>query len=197
MNDSDPGEVTQLLAAHRSGDSAAWASLIRFVYADLKRLARAQSGGRPRDRTLDTTSLVNECYLRLYTSASRGGVKSQEHFLSLAARIMRTVMCDYARERLAQKRGGGQHHAGEEAMDAEAQQEAEELLELDDLLGKLAAESARTAQVFECRYFGGLSEAQTVETLGLSLRTVQREWNTARNWLRGHIIKGTDASRGS
>jgi RNA polymerase sigma factor (TIGR02999 family) len=187
MDELNPGEVTQLLAAHRGGDSAAWASLIKFVYADLKRLAHAQSAGRPRDRTLNTTSLVNECYLRLYASAHAGGVESQQHFLALAARIMRTVMCDYARERLAEKRGGGQAHQSEDVIDLEAVQEAQELLELDDLLRKLATQSARTADVFECRYFGGLSEAQTAETLGLSLRTVQREWGSARTWLRERL----------
>jgi RNA polymerase sigma factor (TIGR02999 family) len=188
MKDLNVGEVTQLLEAHRAGDSTAWASLIKFVYADLKRLARAQSAGRPRDRTLDTTSLVNECYLRLYAAAEKGGVGTQQHLLALAARIMRTVMCDYARERLAEKRGGGKLHQGEDAIDLEAVQEAQELLELDDLLRNLAAESARTAEVFECRYFGGLSEAQTAEILGLSLRTVQREWNAARGWLRERLI---------
>ena len=187
MKGLDAGEVTQLLEAHRSGDNAAWASLIEFVYADLKRLAHSQSAGRPRDRTLDTTSLVNECYLRLYATAEKGSVESQQHFLALAARIMRTVMCDYARERLAEKRGGGKPHQGEEAIDLEAVQDARELLELDDLLRKLATQSARSAEVFECRYFGGLSEAQTAETLGLSLRTVQREWNAARGWLRERL----------
>lgn len=188
MNELPSGEVTQLLAAHRGGDSAAWASLIRFVYADLKRLAHAQSGGRPRDRTLNTTSLVNECYLRLYAAARNGGIETQQHFLSLAARIMRTVMCDYARERLAAKRGGGEHHASEDAIDAGAMQEAQQLLELDDLLRKLAQQEPRAAEVFECRYFGGLSEAQTAETLQFSLRTAQREWNAARSWLQERLI---------
>jgi RNA polymerase sigma factor (TIGR02999 family) len=114
-------------------------------------------------------------------------VESQQHFLSLASRIMRTVLCDYARERLAEKRGGGQVHQSEDVIDQEAVQEAQELLDLDDLLRKLAEQSERTANVFECRYFGGLSEPQTAETLGLSLRTVQREWNAARSWLRERL----------
>ena len=187
MNELNPGEVTRLLEAHRSGDDGAWPRLIQSVYAELKRLAHAQSAGRPRDRTLNTTSLVNECYLRLSAYAGSGSVETQQHFLALASRVMRTVLCDYARERLAEKRGGGMVHKDEDAIDLEAVQEAQELLDLDDLLRKLALESDRTANVFECRYFGGLSEPQTAETLGLSLRTVQREWNAARTWLRERL----------
>jgi RNA polymerase sigma factor (TIGR02999 family) len=187
MSQTYSGEVTRLLQAHRAGDVGAWPSLIQHVYAELKRLAHLQSAGRPRDRTLNTTSLVNECYLKLSAAARSGGVESQQHFLSLASRIMRTVLCDYARERLAEKRGGGQAHQSDEAIDQEAVQEAQELLDLDDLLRKLAVQSERTANVFECRYFGGLSEPQTAETLGLSLRTVQREWNAARSWLRERL----------
>ena len=150
MADGDPEEVARLLQAHRAGDSDAWATLIRLVYADLRRLAHRQSGGRPQDRTLDTTSLVNECYLRLLGPA-HGGVHTQQHFFALASQIMRQVMCDYARERLAEKRGGAQRHQPIEAIDRESAHEAEQLLELDDLLRKLASTSPRTCAAFHSR----------------------------------------------
>jgi RNA polymerase sigma factor (TIGR02999 family) len=187
VSEETPGDIVRLLDAHRSGDPEAWATLIRLVYADLRRLAHVQSGGRPQDRTLNTTSLVNECYLRLLAPA-QASIASQQHFFALAACIMRQVMCDYARERLAEKRGGDQQRQSLEVIDQESVHEAEQLIELDDLLRKLAASSPRTCEVFECRYFGGLSEQQTADVLELSLRTVQREWNAGRAWLRERLI---------
>ena len=186
MSIDESSEVGRLIAAHRAGDDEAWSSLIRVVYAELRRLAHIQSAGRPRDRTLNTTSLVNECYLRLLAPAQRG-IQDQNHFFALASRIMRQVMCDYAKERLAEKRGGGQMRQPVEALEQASIEEAGQLLELDDVLRKLAESNARAAEVFECRYFGGLSEQQTADALGISLRTAQREWNSARAWLQERL----------
>lgn len=182
----ETSEVGRLIQAHRAGDAQAWGALIKLVYGELRRLAHRQSMGRPRDRTLNTTSLVNECYLRLLAPAQHG-LQDQRHFFALASRIMRQVLCDYAKERLAEKRGGGQARQPVEALEQESLDEAGQLLELDDVLRKFAASNPRAAEVFECRYFGGLSEQQTADALGISLRTAQREWNQARSWLQERL----------
>ncbi|MCU0754663.1 MAG: ECF-type sigma factor [Xanthomonadales bacterium] len=172
----------KLLSAFRSGDERASAQLITLVYADLRRLAQAQLGPGGAGRTLSATALVNECYLRLSASASRN-VESRNHFLNLASRVMRQVLCDYARERLAAKRGGGAAHDTLSALDRELHAEAQGLIELDELLGQLEQQHPRWARVFECRYFAGLSEQETADAVGVSLRTAQREWNESREWL--------------
>lgn len=175
-------DFSRLLEDCRSGDAQAAARLIKMVYSDLQRLAHAQrgiSGGSP---TMNTTSLVHECYLRIAGPAA-SAVESRNHFFNLASRVMRQVLCDYARQRLAGKRGGGALQVTESAIDAERDAEAGELIELDDLLASLEREHERAARVFECRYFAGLSEQETADALGLGLRTVQREWNLARSWL--------------
>lgn len=183
---SDDADFLRLIEAYRHGDKQAWANLIKLVYADLRVLARSVSAGSPRDRTLDTTSLVNECYLRMVGPIG-GSPESRRQFFALAARIMRGAACDYARERLALKRGGELQRESIEVVDEEAAHEASELIEIDDALNKYAEHDPRAAQVFECRYFGGLGEQQTADALGLSLRTVQRDWNNARTWLQERL----------
>ncbi len=179
---ADTRDFSRLLSAFKQGDAHASGKLIALVYEDLHRLARAQMGYAPRDRTLNTTSLVHECYLRIMDPVA-GGVDSKHHFFNLASKVMRQVLCDYARERLAEKRGGGQAHDTLSAVDTQLQSEASELVELDDLLNKLEQQHPRYARVFECRYFAGLSEQETADALDVSLRTAQREWNQARQWL--------------
>ncbi|MBI2398685.1 MAG: sigma-70 family RNA polymerase sigma factor [Xanthomonadales bacterium] len=175
-------EFARLLDACRHGDADASARLIRQVYADLQRLARAQRGQLGGTPTMNTTSLVHECYLRI-AGPVVGHVESRNHFFNLASRVMRQVLCDYARQRLADKRGGGQVQVTESAIDAEGHGEATELIEIDNLLDRLELEHERAARVFECRYFAGLGEQETADALGVSLRTAQREWNLARGWL--------------
>jgi RNA polymerase sigma factor (TIGR02999 family) len=174
-------DFARLLNEFKQGDANASAKLVALVYDDLRRLARAQIGPGGRDRTMNTTSLVHECYLRIMDPA--GNVESKNHFFNLAARVMRQVLCDYARERLAEKRGGGQQHDTLSAVDQQLNQEASDLVELDDLLTRLGNNHPRSARVFECRYFAGLSEQETADALNVSLRTAQREWNQARQWL--------------
>jgi RNA polymerase sigma factor (TIGR02999 family) len=177
-------EFLTLLEAFKRGDSKASARLISLVYEDLHRLARAQGAGP--GRTLSPTALVHECYLRIMDPAA-STVESKNHFFNLASRVMRQVLCDYARERLADKRGGGAPHDTLSRVDAELRAEAASLIELDDLLNHLAAEHPDAARVFECRYFAGLSEQETADALGLSLRTAQREWQHARQWLSDRL----------
>lgn len=182
----DTQDFSTLLAAFKQGSAQASAQLIAVVYDDLRRLARAQLGHGQQGRTLNATSLVHECYLRIMDPAA-SNVESKHHFFNLASKVMRQVLCDYARERLAEKRGSGQAHDTLSAVDSELRAEATQLIELDDLLNRLEARHPRYARVFECRYFAGLSEQETADTLDISLRTAQREWNEARQWLSAQV----------
>jgi RNA polymerase sigma factor (TIGR02999 family) len=178
----DPGEFTQLLNATRTGDRSSWGFLLQLVYADLRKLARHHVMAVADASTLGATGLVNECYLRL-VGPGRATIENRRHFLNLASRVMRQVLCDYAREQLTEKRGGLQKREDLAVVDAEEWAETERLVMIDDTLRALERENARLARVFECRYFAGLTDDETAETLGLSLRTVQRDWQQARTWL--------------
>lgn len=135
---------------------------------------------------MNATSLVHECYLKIMDPAA-SSVESKNHFFNLASRVMRQVLCDYARERLRDKRGAGAVHDSLSKVDAELHADAVSLIELDELLNRLAETHPDAARVFECRYFAGLSEQETADALGLSLRTAQREWQQARQWLAQHL----------
>ncbi len=177
-----PGEFTQLLVATREGDGAAWSDLVRMVYNDLRRLAKRHAPSSSEADTLGTTGLVNECYLRLVGPA-QATVENRRHFLNLASRVMRQVLCDYARQQLCEKRGGARQREDLSALDREEWADSEQLVHIDDLLRALEDTNERMARVFECRYFGGLSNEECAETLGLAPRTVQRDWQAARLWL--------------
>lgn len=176
-------EITVLLGQAREGDALAWDRVVQLLYADLKRLARSASmdGGQ------EVTALVHDCYLRMCRSGAEA-IANRAHFLSLAAMAMRQLVINHARDRVAQKRGGGQAHTtlGKADLDlsASARAEAEELLEIDTALKRLADTDKRLVQVVECRLFAGLSEEETATAMGVSLRTSQRLWQEARAHLR-------------
>ena len=174
------GEITQLLEHARSGDRNAWDRLVGLLYADLRRIAaRYRPSG---ERTLDTTSLVHECYLRLANSGELA-LESRKHFFALAARVMRQLVCDYARERLADKRGGGIAPESLALVETAAIEQAQHCIAVDEALADLMCHDERQARVVECRFFGGLTEQETAEALDTSLRSVQRDWQAARAWL--------------
>ncbi len=181
----DVGEITEMLAKARAGEADAWQQIVAFVYADLRRLAHRQLAGQARDQTMDTTGLVHECYLRL--AGITGKPNDRGHFFALAARVMRQVIVDYARERLAQKRGGGERPIALDDADAAELREAERYAALDDALAELMKVDERQARVVECRFFAGLTEEETAAALDMSLRSVQREWQAAREWLRAEL----------
>jgi RNA polymerase sigma factor (TIGR02999 family) len=174
--------VTELLAAHRAGDEQALNKAFSFVYDDLRRAARAQlrRGSSP---TLNTTSLVNEAYLRLVDSPS-AAPSDRTHFLALAARAMRYIIIDYARQRGAAKRGGGVRHVEFDDTDIAIDDQVQHLLSLDDAMQALGKIDERLVRVVECRFFTGMTEEETAEALQVSLTTVQRDWLRAKAWLR-------------
>jgi len=174
-----PGELTQLLRAAGEGDQPALNRLVALLYLDLKQLARRCRKG---SGALDTTSLVHEAYLRFHGSGKLA-INDRSHFYNLAARVMRQLLCDFARERLAEKRGGGAAHHPLREEDASEWDEAERLLAVDQALEQLAKVSPRQVRVVECRFFAGMTEDETAQATGLSLRSVQRDWQRAREWL--------------
>lgn len=181
----DTREITQLLHAHREGDRAAFDRLMPLVYGQLKRLAHSQLRAHQVGRTLDTTALVHETYLKL---ARQDGApwRNRGEFFAIAARAMRQLIVDYARERSAQKRGGGRRNVTLEETRIVVDQEAEKLLELDQIIEQLNRAEPRLVRIIECRFFAGLTETETAEALEISARTVQRDWAKARAWLAVH-----------
>jgi RNA polymerase sigma factor (TIGR02999 family) len=182
----DSAEFLRLLKEMREGNEKAWSQLVRLVYADLRRLARRHVSGSSDANTLGATCLVHECYLRMFGPA-RATVENRRHFLNLASRVMRQVLCDYAREQLACKRGGMQRREDLSVVDAEEWAEAEQMVMLDDALRQLERRDKKLARVFECRYFAGLTDEEAAEALDQSLRTVQRNWHDARQWLAARL----------
>ena len=175
----DIGEVTQLLRSAHEGETDALERLIPLVYEDLRRLAQRQLGHEYGERTLNATALVHESYLKLGGGAM--AARDRAHFLAIAARAMRQVLVDHARDRKADKRGGGIWERTTLTDGAWAAEfDSDGMLALDEALGQL---EPRQRQVVECRFFGGMEEQEIATALGVSERTVHRDWVKARAWL--------------
>jgi RNA polymerase sigma factor (TIGR02999 family) len=186
---SENADVTELLLAYRDGDRQAFDQLLPLVYDDLRRIARRHLRRSRPGHTLDTTGLVHESYLKMVDQA-RVDWQDRAHFLAVSARAMRQVLIDYARRRSAAKRGGGVRPATLDEGRVAVEEQAEWLLALDQALARLGERNERLARVVECRFFAGLSEEETAAALGVSLRTVQRDWMRARAWLQEELRGG-------
>jgi RNA polymerase sigma factor (TIGR02999 family) len=174
--------ITSILVAYRHGEPGALDRLVSLVYPELRRIARRQLGRWRPGLSLDTGAVVHEVYLKL-VDQSQVQWQDRNHFFAIAARAMRQIIIDHARRRRAEKRGGGNIEAlGDREVAVQAQ--AAQLLELNDLLARLEAENPRWLQVVECRFFAGYSETETAAVLGVSTRTVERDWLAARVWLK-------------
>jgi RNA polymerase sigma factor (TIGR02999 family) len=165
------------------GPNTALDALVPLVYDDLRVLAHRQLRSIGKGETLATTGLVHEVYLKLAAHPDRGW-RDRGHFFAVASRAMRHILIDYARGRGRQKRGSGQPHVPLDEAQIAIESEAAHLVAVDEALTRLAEEDERLARVVECRFFAGLSEEETAEALGTSLRTVQRAWGEARAWLK-------------
>jgi RNA polymerase sigma factor (TIGR02999 family) len=179
--------VTDLLLRLRSGDRAALDRLTPIVYDELMRIAHRHMQGESDGHTLNTTALAHEAWLKL-VDVQRVDWQDRSHFLAMASRAMRRILIDHARERSAARRGGGVVPLPLDEAAQVAAQNPESLIALDDALNRLAELNARLAQVVECRYFGGLTEDETAAALGVTTRTVQRDWVKARGWLHGALV---------
>ncbi len=181
------GEVTRLLAEFSNGNPEAEAKLMPLVYNHLHRLAASYMRGERPDHTLQPTGLVNEAYLRL---ASQGATKWRDrtHFFGIAARLMRQILVEHARARHAEKRGGTAQMVVslDKGLDVSSARSGE-VLQLDDALQCLERLDPQQARIVELRFFGGLTVEETAEVLGISPRTVKRDWAVARAWLHGEL----------
>ena len=193
MPDSRQLAIDEALAALSRGAPEAMDVLMPLVYQELRQVAHRQLGAEARGHTLSTTAVVHETYLRL-ADQSRAGWVDRAQFFAVAARMMRRVLIDYARQHQAERRGGPERFAVAlevlERGDAGAisiPERADSLLALDEALESLGRMDARLARVVECRFFAGLSEVETAEALGVSQRTVARDWQMARAWLHEEL----------
>lgn len=182
--DSPTGEITELLAAVRTGDRGALDQVFERLYAELKRLARAQLRGGRGLQALDSTALVHEAYLKL-VKAERLLLADRAHFFALAARAMRQILIGHAEHLKRQKRGGDRETVVlDEETAAPVLWQAEQLLALDTALTELERLSPRLARLVELRFFVGLGEVEIGELLEQSERTVRRDWRKARAFLQ-------------
>jgi len=179
------GTITEILVEVREGKDHAIEDLIKIAYPELRRLARHYMGLERPDHTLQATALVHEAYLRL-VGKDCTDYRDHAHFFAAAARVMRNLLVDHARARLGVKRNGGIAIHLDEALTL-ADSERGELLELEEALKHLARFDVRQSRVVELRYFGGLTNAEVALVLGVSERTVKREWRMAKAWLYNEI----------
>jgi RNA polymerase sigma factor (TIGR02999 family) len=166
------------------GEKEVEADLFPLVYRELQRIARACLRGERREHTLQATALVNETYLKLLAGAQIDW-KSRAHFFSLAAQSMRRILVDYARQKAAAKRAGARIDLDNELLISP--QQCTLIGDLHEALERLAEFAPRAAKVVELRYFSGLPEEEIAELLGVSARTVKRDWQMARGWLRAEL----------
>ncbi len=179
---TDVGLVTKLLAEHRQGDESASERLYEIVYNDLREMAHRQLRFRRPGETLNTTGLVHEAYLKMFDREDSDW-KDRAHFFAVTARAMRQILVDYARRTGAEKRGGKAHRTDLHASIIKDSDEPVDILDLEDALKQLQKLKPRLAQIVECRFFGGLSIEETAEALGMSSRTVDRDWYKAKSFL--------------
>ncbi|HKX83969.1 MAG TPA: sigma-70 family RNA polymerase sigma factor [Pyrinomonadaceae bacterium] len=178
----DHQQITKLLLAWREGEPAALDRLMPIVYDELKRLASAYMRRQKPGHSLQTVDLVNEAYMRLIDS-SRVNWQDRNHFYAIASQIMRRLLVDSARKRNSQKRGGGRAQITLDDNLEVAGGAGTDIVALDEAMKRLAALNPRQSRIIELRYFGGLTEEETAEVLGLSSRTIRRDWTVARAWL--------------
>jgi RNA polymerase sigma factor (TIGR02999 family) len=175
-------EIAGLLDVFEGGDRDALDRLLPFVYDELRRIAHRELQRERQGHTLSTTEVVHEAYLKL-AEHQRVTSGEQVRFLAVAATAVRRALVEHARRRDAAKRGGGQRAVTLDEEVVVAAGGSEDLLSLDEALTRLAALDDRLARVVECRYFGGLTEDETASALGVTARTVRRDWVKAKAWL--------------
>ena len=178
--------MTDPLAHPNDDNSAPSSELTTRIYAELHRLASAYMRRERPDHTLQPTALIHEAYLRLAGQQDIAW-KNPAHFIGVAAQMMRRVLVDHARAHLAHRRGGVQQKVSLDDVSISPRTHSADLVALDEALTRLAGIDARQAQIVELRFFGGLTAEETAETLGVSTKTVNRDWVIARAWLRGEI----------
>lgn len=192
MAAADCSETTQLLRAWAAGDQAALEKLTPRVYDELRRIAGHFMKEERPGRTIQTTALVHEAYLKLI-DITNVDWQHRAHFFAISAQIMRRILLDRARKRVAAKRGGAAPRLRLDEVPDVGAGRAREIILLDDALNELAKIDPRKAEVIELRFFGGLSVEETAEVLKVSAATVMRDWRLARAWLMNELASDPDA----
>jgi len=187
---SDPARtaVTQVLQRLTDGDEQAAARLLPLVYAELRRLAKSRMAKIPPGQTLQPTALVHEAYVRL-VGAQDSGWESRGHFFGAAARAMRDILVDQARRKASVKHGGDRRRVDADEMQLSIEPPSEDILALNEALECLERDDPRKGQIVMLRYFAGLSREETAEALGLTVRTIDREWRYIKTWLYTQIAE--------
>lgn len=193
MSLSSSGRVTELLVDWGGGDQAALDRLMPLVYAELQRIAVRQLRGERRNHTLQPTALVHEAYVKLIDQR-RVQWQNRAQFFAVASRLMRRILVDHARARVAAKRGSHAARVSLEEVGAAPAESRVDVLAIDEALEQLAAIDQEQAHIVELRFFGGLSVEETAHVVGRSARTVKREWRMARAWLHHHLRNVADPS---
>ena len=183
---SPQADVTALLLQLKQGNHEAGEKLIPLVYEELKRLARSYMRRERPDHTLQTTALVHEAYLKLVRQHAVNW-QGRSHFFGIAAQLMRRILIDHARGQLRGKRGGLKEVLPLDEALVFSPEHSKELVKLDEALERLSKLDARQSQIVELRFFGGLSVEETSEFLGVSPKTVKRDWAVAKVWLHGEL----------
>lgn len=189
MVSTSPREITQLLRAWSEGDETALERLVPLVEDELRRIARRRLCREQPGHLLQTSALVNEAYLRLL-GWKNAKWKSRRHFFVVAAKLMRRVLVDQARERRYLKRGGHALRVSLSEAEGVVVERGADLIALDDALNSLATFDERLSKIVELRYFGGMSVEETAEALKVSPRTVIRDWGLAQAWLYRELSRG-------
>lgn len=182
MQDEPNHEVTEILRQWQAGDENAATRLFPLVYDELKRQARIYLNRERADHTLQPTALVHEAYLKMVDQTTLSAA-NRIHFFAIASKIMRQILVDHARRHKSEKRGGVAERLSIEDFDALPGQAATDLLELDAALEKLKAIDERKSSVVDMRFFGGLKEKEIAEVLGVTEKTIRRDWQFAKLWL--------------
>lgn len=183
---SNPYEITQLLHSISSGNQEAFNDLLPIVYDELKKIASHQLNNEYLANTMSKTDLVHELYIKL-VDQSQVSFNDRTHFYAIAARSMRQLLVDYARKKKAAKRGGNQHDLSLDMDLINIQKHAEQILDVNEHLTKLAQFDERLAKIVELRFFAGLSIENTAELMEISISTANRDWMKARAWLYQQI----------
>ncbi len=200
MADVAPREVTRLLSQWSGGDKSALDRLIPLVYAELHRLAASYLGRERKDHTLQSTALVHEAYLRLVGRANVD-FRDRAHFMGVAAQVIRAILVDHARARGAAKRGAGAVRVTLDENVALPDPGAVDLMALEEALRTLSRIDPQQERIVELRFFGGMTNEEAAELLGVSVSTVKREWILAKAWIFRELtregVPGPEAGRGA
>jgi RNA polymerase sigma factor (TIGR02999 family) len=183
----NPGQVSELLQQWIQGDQDALGEVAPVIYQELRRLAHRHLQSERANHTLQSTALVNEAFMQLIGSHP-SQLQNRAHFVAIASRLMRQILVQYARSRQASKRDGGLRIALEEIAELPVASD-DELVALDDALEELTRIDERQGKIIQMKFFGGLTAPEIAQVLGISLATVERDWATARIWLRREMSR--------